>query len=141
MFLYSEGSFDTNDSISETLLTSSFTGRTLTPLANEEISDAISFRVSSRRAVRMSLRSSGWVRANSRAVERPMPDEAPVIKTVLPLRRCAMLDDILARCAWAMLGRGVVLRGLRAALVKAVEVWAMRSKGRRRCMYVAMPSR
>jgi hypothetical protein len=33
-----------------------------------------------------------------------------------------MLDDILARCAWTILGRGVVLRGLRAALVNAVEV-------------------
>jgi hypothetical protein len=35
------------------------------------------------------------VRANSKAVLRPMPDDAPVITTVFPARRFATADDIL----------------------------------------------
>lgn len=46
-----------------------------------------------RRAVRISLRLSGELRANSRAVERPIPEEAPVMRMVLPERRFAV--DIL----------------------------------------------
>ena len=37
--------------------------------------------------MRTSFKLSGLVRANSNAVERPMPDEAPVMRTVLPERR------------------------------------------------------
>jgi hypothetical protein len=82
-------------------------------------------RVSSRRAVRISFKSSGCVRANSMAVDFPMPEDAPVTTIVLPLRRCAMLDDILAACSWAMLASGVVtgvLRGPREAWAKAEDV-------------------
>lgn len=39
-----------------------------------------------RRAVRMSFSDEGDVRANSNAVLRPMPDDAPVINMVLPKR-------------------------------------------------------
>ena len=48
-----------------------------------------------RRAVRMSLRFSGLVRANSSAVDFPIPDEAPVTSTVLPLRRWVIEDTML----------------------------------------------
>jgi hypothetical protein len=40
--------------------------------------------------VRISLRSRGEVRANSKAVLRPIPDDAPVINIVLPLRFFSM---------------------------------------------------
>ena len=52
-----------------------------------------------RRAVRMSLRFWGDARANSKAVDRPMPDEAPAIRTVLPLRELGIV---------AMLKAGIV---------------------------------
>lgn len=56
----------------------------------------VSARASIRRAVRISRAglSAGLVRANSRAVERPMPEEAPVMRIVLPERRAA--DDAVA---------------------------------------------
>jgi hypothetical protein len=131
MSLYSWGRLSTNAWTSSILLTSSFTGNTLTPFARPSISLATSFKVSSLRAVRISL-SSGCVFANSIAVAFPIPEEAPVITIVLPLRRCAMLDDILAICSCIM----HVLRGRIGALNRAEVVCATRLKGRRRCMYV-----
>jgi hypothetical protein len=124
MSLNSAGRLPTKACTSSTLLTSSLTGSTFTPVARDSISLATSFSVSSRRAVKMSL-ISGCVRANSTAVDLPIPDDAPVITIVLPLRRCAMLDDILVACSRAMLDAGVlrgVLRGRRVALAKAEDV-------------------
>jgi hypothetical protein len=125
MSLNSAGSLSTKPCTSSTLLTSSLKGSTLTPSAKDSISLATSLRVSSRRAVRISFKSSGCVRANSMAVDFPMPEDAPVTTIVLPLRRCAMLDDILAACSWAMLASGVVtgvLRGPKEAWAKAEDV-------------------
>jgi hypothetical protein len=102
MSLNSCGRLPTNAWIWSILLTSSLTGRTWTPCAKLEISLATSLSVSSRRAVRMSLRSSGCVRANSMAIDLPIPDDAPVTRIVLPLRRCDMLEDILAVCCWSI---------------------------------------
>lgn len=51
-----------------------------------------------RRAVRIRRRPFwGAVRANSRAVERPMPEEAPVTTMVLPVRRFAAAEDDILR--------------------------------------------
>jgi hypothetical protein len=135
---HSSGRFPTNPSTALTSLTSNLTGSTFTPFAKPSISFATSLSVSSRLAVKMSFRSSGCVRANSTAVERPMPEDAPVITIVLPLRRWAMLEDILvAERRWAS---GVVslvgLRGRIEGRMRAVEVWIARVNGRRRCMYV-----
>lgn len=94
--LNSSGNPPTNPSISSAFDTSNLTGNTLTPGANFPISSATSFSVSMRRAVRTSFRSSGLVRANSKAQERPIPDDAPVIRIVLPARRAAIEEDILA---------------------------------------------
>lgn len=93
----SSGSRLTKPWTSEGLPTSICTGWTLTPSpASLRISSASSFRMSTRRAVRTSLSDLGEVRANSRAVERPIPEEAPVtfedvseyswVETVLLLR-------------------------------------------------------
>lgn len=41
------------------------------------------------------MRFSGLVRANSSAVDFPIPDEAPVMSTVLPLRRLDIADTML----------------------------------------------
>jgi hypothetical protein len=37
----------------------------------------------------------GAVRANSRAVDFPIPEEAPVMRMVLPSRRLAAAEDML----------------------------------------------
>lgn len=48
-----------------------------------------------RRAVRISLRDLGEVRANSRAVERPMPEDEPVIRIVFPERLVDMGEGMV----------------------------------------------
>jgi hypothetical protein len=47
--------------------------------------------------VRIRWREEGEVRANSSAVERPMPEEAPVIRIVWPWRREEMEELIFLR--------------------------------------------
>lgn len=37
----------------------------------------------------------GFVRANSRAVDFPIPEEAPVMRMVLPSRRLAAAEDMV----------------------------------------------
>lgn len=66
-----------------------------------------------RRAVRMSLRDCGEVRANSRAVALPMPLEAPVMRIVLPERRFETAVDMVR---WVVL-KWETLGGLRRVLV------------------------
>lgn len=66
-----------------------------------------------RRAVRISRRLFlGAVRANSKAVLRPMPEEAPVMTMVLPSRRLAAAEeeDIALVVVFVIVPRGV-LRG------------------------------
>lgn len=124
------GNPPTNALTSSGTETSSFTGRTLTPGACFPISAATSFNVSMRRAVKISLRSSGCVFANSNAVDFPMPELAPVIRIVLPLRRAAM-DDIFAVWRWiaelrnrgVMWGSCVEMEGRRIELANEVLVW------------------
>lgn len=59
----------------------------------------------------------GAVRANSRAVLRPMPDEAPVMRTVLPARRFAAAEAMMVRIrgadGWIKLRGGVEEEGRR----------------------------
>ena len=62
--------------------------------------EATECSVSRRRAVRMSLRSEGEVRANSKAVLRPMPDDAPVMRIVLPARRLETAEAIAWVWVW-----------------------------------------
>ena len=77
---------------------SSFRGRTLTPVPTSFwMSSASCFRLSIRRAVKMSLRFLGDVRANSIAVLFPMPLDAPVITMVLPSRRLPIAVAIVRR--------------------------------------------
>jgi hypothetical protein len=47
--------------------------------------------------VRIREREEGDVRANSSAVERPMPEEAPVMRIVWPWRREEMKELIFLR--------------------------------------------
>jgi hypothetical protein len=71
-------------------LTSSLAGKTFTP---SPTSAAMSFFTCSTTSTRLAAstrrRSLGAVRANSRAVLRPIPDDAPVIRMVLPSSRLA----------------------------------------------------
>ena len=84
----SGGRESTKVETSASLLMSSFRGRTWTPEPTSFLmSSASCFRLSIRRAVRMSLRFLGDVRANSMAVLFPMPLEAPVTTIVLPSSR------------------------------------------------------
>ena len=55
----------------------------------------------------MSFRSFGKVRANSRAVARPMPDEAPVMRMVFPARRADMAELDILREKWGIGGWSV----------------------------------
>lgn len=89
MSLHSSGRPGTKFLTASGLLTSSCTGRTLTPSpTSAAMSAASDCSSSTRRAARMRRRLPlGQVRANSRAVDRPMPEEAPVMRTVLPARR------------------------------------------------------
>ena len=88
----------TKFSTSVRLLMSSFRGRTLTPVPTSFwMSSASCFRLSIRRAVSMSLRFLGDVRANSMAVLFPMPLDAPVITMVLPSRRLPIAVAIVRR--------------------------------------------
>lgn len=43
----------------------------------------------------MMRKLSRLVRANSKAVDRPMPDEAPVMSIVLPARRLAAAEAMV----------------------------------------------
>lgn len=71
--------------------TSNLTGKIFVcPPLSVLMNSESSFKVSSRRAANMSL-IFGEVRENSIAVERPIPEDAPVIKTVFPLRRAAIV--------------------------------------------------
>lgn len=76
----------------------------------------------------MSFRESGEVRANSRAVALPMPEEAPVMRIVLPERRFETAEDMVR--TW---GR-VVLRweDIFAALA-SVFVYVLGREFRRVC--------
>ena len=67
-----------------------------------EVTGSFISSASVRRAARRSLRLCGEVRANSRAVERPMPEEAPVMRMVLPERRLpmAVVDMVRDRTVW-----------------------------------------
>lgn len=88
MSLHSSGRLPTKLLTSSGLLTSSLYGSTLTPSPTSFwICAATSFNVSIRRAVRISRRFLGDVRANSTAVLLPIPEEAPVMTIVLPSRR------------------------------------------------------
>ena len=51
-------------------------------------------------------RHSGAVRANSRAVDRPIPAEAPVMRMVFFERRRAIADDIAETWNLGRLGLG-----------------------------------
>lgn len=57
--------------------------------------------------MRTSLRLLGDVRANSKAVLRPMPDEAPVMRTVLPKRVFAI--DVGMFACWPSLAFVLVI--------------------------------
>ena len=96
--LHSSGSWSTKPLTSSGLLTSSLMGKTLTPSPTSFcISFAICCSVSIRRAVKIKRRSFGDVRANSNAVLRPIPEEAPVMRIVLPCRRDAMVEVMMGR--------------------------------------------
>jgi hypothetical protein len=81
-----------------------------------------------RRAVRISLRFLGAVRANSCAVLLPMPELAPVIRTVLPSRRLAIAVDMVLWVARRVRGvewMGVVaVAGLKRAMEEVLQSWA-----------------
>ena len=101
MSLNSSGRLPTKLLISSGTLTSIFTGNTLTPSPTSFlISSATCFNVSILRAVRMSFRFLGEVRANSIAVLLPMPEEAPVMTMVLPSRRLAIAAVAMVLRAW-----------------------------------------
>ena len=122
MSLNSAGNESTNPFTSPGLLTSNFTGSTWTPEPTSFlISDATSFNVSILRAVRISLRLLGEVRANSNAgyhqrgclskaepalrpVLLPIPDDAPVTTIVLPSRRFAIAVAIVRLAVCEMRG-------------------------------------
>jgi hypothetical protein len=96
MSFHSSGSFAKKPLTSSGLLTSNCTVSTLTPDPTSfSNSDLILFRVSRRRAARMSFKLLGDVRANSKAVLRPMPEEAPVMRMVLPERRLDIDEDMV----------------------------------------------
>lgn len=87
MSLNSAGNEGTKAVISSGFETSSFTMWTLTPApTSSDISFMIVSKRSRRRAVSISLRFDEHVRANSKAVLLPMPELAPVIRTVFPDR-------------------------------------------------------
>lgn len=91
------------------------------------MSDASLFRLSSRRAVRISFRESGEARAYSSAVDLPIPLEAPVIRIVLPCRRFER-EDILR--AWAVRNVDVF---------RWVESWERRVVARMLAIVVLLP--
>ena len=95
IFLHSSGRPGTNFLTSSGLLMSSFKGRTLTPFSvSFRMSVASSSSLSMRRAVNTSRRSFlGAVRANSKALLRPMPEDAPVMRIVLACRRLAAAEE------------------------------------------------
>jgi hypothetical protein len=74
------------------------------------------------------LRFLGAVRANSCAVLLPMPELAPVIRTVLPSRRLAIAVDMLLWVARRVRGvkRDVmgVVAGLKRAVEEVLQNWA-----------------
>jgi hypothetical protein len=81
------GSFSTKVAISSGFEISSLATWTCTPLPTAwAISLASACSLPIRRAVKISLRLEADVCANSRAVLRPMPELAPVMRTVLPAR-------------------------------------------------------
>lgn len=107
------GSFSTKVAISSDFEMSSLAIWTCTPLPTAcDISLASAYSLSIRRAVMISLRLDADVRANSRAVLRPMPELAPVMRTVLPDRlRAAEVGIMMAfRALQGKANRGVVGR-------------------------------
>jgi hypothetical protein len=95
--LKSEGRFDTKDDISLVLVMSRCTQWILTlGLMDLLILAEIRWRLSMRRAVRISFRELGEVRANSSAQDFPMPLDAPVMRIVLPDRRLPIAEAILS---------------------------------------------
>ena len=107
--LNSAGREGTKFLMSSGLLTSSCTGNTFTPSPTSSlISLASSCRESIRLAVTIIFKSLGKVRANSLAVLRPIPDEAPVTRTVLPSRRFAIAVAIvrLTNAGWTAVRKG-----------------------------------
>ena len=128
MSLNSSGRLPTKLLTSSGTLTSIFTGNTLTPSpASCLISSAICFKASILRAVRMSLRFLGDVRANSIAVLLPMPEEAPVITIVLPSRRLAIAAVAMVLRAWKKDIGGTERLGLWGWRRRLRVVWAVRS--------------
>lgn len=112
-FLHSSGKLGRNPRTPTGSDTSSCTARTFVrPAVSVSISAFTSLSVSMRRAARMrEILLSAAVRENSSAVARPMPEEAPVMRTVLPARREGMeLCDMVR----------VVRRGTRG-LVRALR--------------------
>lgn len=60
--------------------------------------------MSNRRAVSINLRFFGAVRANSFAILRPIPEEAPVIRMVFPWSRADTADDALCEVVYSLKG-------------------------------------
>jgi hypothetical protein len=88
--LHSPGSRVMNPRTSSGFETSNLRGRTLVfPWLSASISSAIIRKFSIRRAVKIN-RMSGDVRENSKAVDLPIPEDAPVIRMVF----CDRRDDI-----------------------------------------------
>jgi hypothetical protein len=89
------------------------------------MSSAICFNLSIRRAVSISFRFWGAVRANSNAVLLPIPLDAPVMTIVFPSRRLALADDIVdVRDKWRVTvgyTDTACCRRLCATLVASVE--------------------
>lgn len=88
MLCHSCGKLPTNPLTSSCFDESSWIGSTFTPGPNcFSISIASAFSLSIRRAVRIRRKFFGDALANSTAVLRPMPEDAPVMTTVLPPSR------------------------------------------------------
>ena len=81
---------------SDWMLRSISRAKILTPLPTSlAISSTISFNLLRRRAIRTSLRLRGEALANSKAADRPMPDDAPVMTMVLLWSWLCILSNVL----------------------------------------------
>lgn len=126
--LNSSGSCSTNVDISSGFETSIFTLCTFTSSPTSScISWANSWSLSNRRAVRINRRFFGDVRANSCAVLLPIPEEAPVIKMVLPSSLFDTAEEALRVVVYNFGERGIRSGRCRVVLRRSWEsVWMVR---------------
>ena len=107
--LHSSGNLSISPSTSSSFVTSIFHTSTWQILfVSDSIVDLSSCSEDSLLAVRIN-RQSGAVRANSRAVDRPIPAEAPVMRMVFFERRRAIADDIVE--SWSLRKLGLLKKG------------------------------